>query len=341
MVVFIKGKRKMKILIVMNYRGADWGGITGAVEELVASLKIEGFYINIATTHGKIRDRIKHVVHIFKIAPEYDLIMATGCGDYGFLPIFVGVLIARFFHKRVVVDFHEGYPLPFMNRFGKIIKLFLGNIPITVASKYLLDIFNKYKLNAYLIPHQFHYEKFPKRERPFSWNKKFMWVGTFQFMYDPETALKACEIVLEKNPDMEFYFFGKGLLLDRLRKKYSHPKIIFKGFLPRRELLKEYQNYCVFLNTSFGDNFPLRLVEAGFNEMLIISAKYGGTCTIYSDSECLFFERGDYKKLSNYIFEVIEKPHMHDSFRKNMHKKVMGFTWDKVRDNWLSLLNGR
>ncbi|MFA5336706.1 MAG: glycosyltransferase family 4 protein [Candidatus Omnitrophota bacterium] len=330
----------MKILIVMNYR-ANWGGIAGAVEELVESLRAEGFYINIESTHGRIRDRIRHVGNIFKIVPEYDLIMATGCGDYGFLPIFIGVLAARFFHKRVIVDFHEGYPAPFMNRFGKIIKLFLGNIPITVASKYLLDIFNKYKLNAHLIPHQFHYEKFPKRENPFSWNKKFIWVGSFQFMYDPETALKACEIVLEKRDDAEFYFFGKGLLLDKLKKQYSHQKIIFKGFLPRNELLKEYQRYCVLLNTSFGDNFPLKLVEAGFNEILVISARYGGTSTVYSESECLFFEKGDYKKLSEYILEVLEKPHMYDPFRENMHKKVMSFTWDKVRGNWLKLLSGQ
>lgn len=328
----------MKILIVMNYR-ANWGGIPGAVEELVNSLRGEGFCVDIQSTRGRIRDRIKQIINIFKISTQYDLIMATGCADHGFFPIFVGVLAARFSKKKVMVDFHEGYPGPFMNRLGRITKLFLGNIPVTVASKYLFDIFNKYKFNVSLIPYHFHYENFPKREEPFSWNRKFIWVGSFQFMYDPEAALKACEVVLKKRNDVEFYFFGEGPLLDKLKKQYSHQKIIFKGFLPRNELLKEYQHYSVLLNTSFGDNFPLKLVEAGFNEILVISARYGGTSTVYDDSECLFFEKGDYGKLSEHILDVIEKPHLYDFFRENMHKKVMSFTWEKVRDKWLELIN--
>lgn len=321
----------------MNYR-SDWGGISGAVEELVKSLQEEGFCVDIVSTFGRIRDRIKSIANIFRTAYRYDLIMATGCAEYGFLPILIGVMAARFYCKKVIVDFHEGYPVPFMNRFGRIIRLFLGNIPVTVASTYLLDIFNKYKYKTFLIPSHFHYEDFPKREKPFSWNKKFIWAGSFQFMYDPQTALSACEMALQKRNDIEFHFFGEGPLLNRLKNQYAHPNIIFKGFLERSRFLKEYQQYCAFLNTSFGDNFPLRLVEAGFYELLVISARCGGTATIYNDKECLFFDKGDYKKLSTYILDVVEKTHLYDVFRENMHRRVMSFTWDKVRDNWLRLI---
>ncbi|MDP2923539.1 MAG: glycosyltransferase [Candidatus Omnitrophota bacterium] len=364
----------MKILIVMNYR-PNWGGLTGAVEELVKSLKGEGFCVDIASTRGRIRDRIKSIANILRIAPHYNFIMATGCGYHGFFPIFIGVIVAKIYRKKVLVDFHEGYPAPFMSRLGRIIKLFLGNIPVTVASKYLFDIFNgigkytlkgtsktflttetsqgkvpssptklanevscKYKFNVSLIPYHFHYEDFPKREKPFSWNKKIMWVGTFQFMYNPETALKACEIVLKKRDDIEFHFFGDGPLLGKLKKKYAHPKIIFNGFIPRSDLLKEYQQYCAFLNSSFGDNFPLRLVEAGFNKLLIISVNYGGTSSIYSDKECLFFEKGNYQELAQHILKVLDNPTVYDSFRINMYNKIMTFTWDNAREKWLSFL---
>lgn len=165
-----------------------------------------------------------------------------------------------------------------------------------------------------------------------------MWVGTFQFMYNPETALKACEIVLKKRDDIEFHFFGDGPLLGKLKKKYAHPKIIFNGFIPRSDLLKEYQQYCAFLNSSFGDNFPLRLVEAGFNKLLIISVNYGGTSSIYSDKECLFFEKGNYQELAQHILKVLDNPTVYDSFRINMYNKIMTFTWDNAREKWLSFL---
>jgi glycosyltransferase involved in cell wall biosynthesis len=227
-----------------------------------------------------------------------------------------------------------------MRRFGAIIRLFLRNIPVIVASGYLLNIFKKYKLNVSLIPYHFHYEDFPKRERSFSWNKKFIWAGQFQSMYDPETALKACEVVLKQRDDVEFDFFGDGPLLNGLKKRYSGPKIKFNGFIPRNDLLREYQQYCIFLNTSFGDNFPLRLVEAAFYELLVISSRSSGTATIYNDKECLFFEKGDYRKLSEYILNVMEKPHLYDSLRENIHRKIMSFTWDSVKGDWLKLLKG-
>ena len=327
----------MKILTVMNLR-CNRGGLTGAVMELAASLREEGFSLEIASTHGKISERIKNIMKIIKTARNYDVIMATGCADYGFLPIAIGVLAGRIHKKRILIDFHSGYPAPFMRRFGRLIRIFIGNIPVTVASKYLFDIFNKYKLNVFLIPYHFHYDTFPKRTALFKWNRKIMWAGSFQVMYDPETALKACALVLSKRQDVEFHFFGEGRLWAELRKKYNHQNIFFEGFIPRNEMLLQYQEYSIFLNTSFGDNFPLRLVEAAFYELLVISARYGGTATIYDDKECLFLEKGNYIKLSEHILGVLEKPHLYDSFRENMHKKVMSFTWEKVRDKWLELL---
>lgn len=327
----------MKILVVINYR-PNQGGLSGAVEELAKSLKQEGFLVDFASTYGRVRERIKNIINIFQIAPHYDFIMGTGCAYYGFLPILVGVIAAKVYRKKALVDFHEGYPVPFMSRFGRVIKIFIKDFPVTVASGYLFDILKKYKFNIFLIPHHFHFEHFFKRSKPFVWNKKVMWMGSFEFMYDPETALKACELVLKVRKDIEFHFFGAGSSLNRLMKQYGQANVIFEGFIPRNELLERYQDYSIFLNTSFGDNFPLRLVEASFNELIVISARYGGTATIYNDKECLFFEKGDYKKLSEYILNIIDKPYLYDSFRENMHRKVMNFTWDKVRSQWLGLI---
>jgi len=326
----------MKILIVVNYRPS--GGLTEAVRELAESLRKESFIVDIASTYGTIKGRIKNIFNIIRITRHYDFIIASGCADYGFLPILIGVIAGRLYKKNILVDFHEGYPLPFMNKFGKAIKLFLGNIPVTVASEYLLNVLKRYEFNVVLIPHQFHYENFPKREKAFSWNKKFIWVGIFQFMYDPETALKACELVLNERNDAEFHFFGKGPLLERMKNKYAHPNIKFRGFVPRDGLLKEYQYFSTLINTSFGDNFPLKLIEASFNELLVLSAKCGGPATIYNDEECLFFEKEDYKTLSKLILDILNNPHPYDLFRINMHKKVRGFTWNRVKDRWLALI---
>lgn len=293
------------------------------------------------SVHGRIRERVRNIIKIFKLTPKYDFVYAAGCADYGFLPILIGVFTARINKKNILVDFHSGYPEVFMRRFAKLIELVIGDIPVTVASAYLFDIFKKCKFNVFLIPHHFHYESFPPRTKQFSWNKKIIWTGSFQFMYDPETALKACEEVLKKRNDIEFHFFGQGPLLNSLKARYNNPNIIFEGFVPRNEMLEKYQDYCIFLNTSFGDNFPLRLVEAAFYELLVICAKYGGPPTIYCEKECLFFEKGNHTVLSGIILNVLDNAQQYDSFRKNMHEKVLSFKWDNIKEKWLKLLNDK
>lgn len=327
----------MRILAVMNYRKGR-SGITNAIDELFKSLRNEGFTVDVVSTHGRLRDRRRNIFGIFNRVAGYDLVLAVGCAYYGFLPILIGVIAARLHRKRILVDFHEGFPQSFMDRCGRFIKMFLKDIPITVASEYLGDIFEQRRFNIFTIPYHFHTEHFYKREKPFIWNKKFLWVGSFCSMYGPEIALKACELALRQRDDLEFVFFGDGPLLEKMKTKYNARNITFRGHVPREQLLKEYQNFSVLLNTSLGDNFPVRLVEASFSELLVVSSRCGGTPRIYSENECLFFDRGDYKRLSEYILEISQNPAPYDSLRLAMHRKVLGFTWDKVRGKWLQLL---
>jgi len=326
----------MKILIVMNYRRNS--GITVAIEERLKSLRREGFDVQLVSTHGRIRDRIKNIFYVLKTAPRHDLIMAVGCAYYGFLPIIVGVIAARAYKKSILVDFHDGYIQSFIKRFGRLIKLFLGDIPVTVASRYLLDTFKEYRINAVLITHHFHYESFPVREKPFDWNKRFVWVGAFIKDYDPETALRAAELVLEKKEDIMFHFFGEGPLLEEMKRKYPHKNIEFRGMIPHGELLREYQHFSVLINSSLSDNFPLRLVEAAYNELLVITTNYGGVPTVYDEKECVLYDRKDHKRLSEHVLAIINDPHSYDALRKNMCSKVRSFTWGGVRGKWASLL---
>lgn len=334
-----KWRKIMKILFVMNYRSGE--GLTEATNQLIKGLRSEGFQVTISSVYGErggIGERIQGILKIFAIISQYDYIVAVGCADFGFFPILIGWGFGKLYKKKILINFHEGYPESFMKRFARIVKILIKNTPVVVASGYLFDMFGKYGFKTFLISHHFYYNDFPQRKRDFSWNNKFMWVGTFKFMYDPETALKAAKIILDARNDVEFHFFGNGPLLENMKIKYQHPNIKFFGFIPRDKLLAEYQNFSVFLNSSFGDNFPVRLVEAVFNKLFVISANYGGPPTIYGDTECVFFERGDYKRLSELIFNIINKPHLYDSFRENIYRKVMSFTWENVKDKWLDLI---
>jgi glycosyltransferase involved in cell wall biosynthesis len=325
----------MKILFVMNVREGR-GGPLFNIKIRKKNLIQEGFSVDIMSTYGKVRDRIKQIAHIFKLSNSYDIIMGIGSYYYGFLPILTGFVCAQINKKIFLADFRGGYC--FIPKFGFFLKIILKDTPIIVASKFLFNAFKRHNLNAILIHHHYNFNDFPKRSVSFCWNKKFMWVGTFEEMYDPETALKACNLVLRVDPDAEFHFFGTGPLLSKLKIKYSNPRIVFEGIIPHNQLLKKYQQFSTMINTSFLDNFPNRFIEAGYNELLVITVSGGGVATVYNKNHCVFINKRDYKHLSESILDVLCNPAKYDVLRKNMNEKILSFTWDKVRDSWLNLL---
>jgi glycosyltransferase involved in cell wall biosynthesis len=326
-----------RILIIMNYRHGR-GGLTGAVDELVLSLTEEGYHIKIVSTHGNVLQRLSGVRACFKAAPKYDLILGVGCSYVGFFPIMVASIVSSIFHKSVVYNFHSGEALAFLKRCYMLIRIFIGSRPVVTASEFVTNAFGKYNFNAVRIPYHFNYNRnFITRRVSFSWNNRVLFVRGFHEIYQPELALSAAKHVLAQNKDYEFHFFGGGKLKERLEAKYKHANIIFRGFLARKILLREYGNFSILINTSLYDNFPLSIVEAGYNELLVISTRIGGIATIFDDSEVLFFD--DAGELQDLLFRIAEDPARFDSLRKRLHMKVLSFTWENVRLDWMDVFN--
>lgn len=328
----------MKILSIMNYK-VKGSGITQQMLRLFSDLKNEGINTFICSTYGNVFQRLFNIIKIFRNAQNYDLVFASGCAYTGFLPIIVGTYVAKWYNKPLIIDFHDGQAKVFMHKWGKYAQHIMRYGTVTVATQFLYDIFKNYKLKVVLIPHHFDFTQIiHNKNNKYQWNKKFIWTRAFYPLYDPETALKAAKLVLEIYPDMEFHFFGDGPLRKKLEKKYKMAGIIFRGHIVHNDLLKEYGEFSVFINTSLYDNFPISIVEAAANNLLVITTPVGGIRTLYSEDECLFFRPRNYKELAHHILKVIENPYKFVKFVNNLKNKVLKFTWSNVKDKWLNLL---
>ncbi len=226
-----------------------------------------------------------------------------------------------------------------MARWGLFVKYLLKSTPVVVAGGYLCDAFKEYSINARLVPYHFNRQQF-KRRSPFKWNRRFVWARAFYDIYGPYTALAASRLALQARPDIEFHFFGDGPALKKMIRLFRHPNIRFRGYVPRQAFLEELEYFSCLINTSLYDNFPLSLAEAAFYQMLVISTDLASIKSIYDSSECLFFEKGDYKALARHILDVTEDPYRFDAHRINISKKAEGFSWEKVRGEWLDLIYG-
>ncbi|MDD5362916.1 MAG: glycosyltransferase family 4 protein [Ignavibacteria bacterium] len=328
----------MKILIVANIRKQQ-GGITTQVLELCDSLRSEGLEVELASTHGSIRARISGFADAYRKGKNSDLILGVGCAYYGVFPMLAASIISGLLKKRVLYNFHDGQVYEFINKYNGFLKLFFRKNIIIVATDYLLNAFLKYGFNARIIENHLN-ENVVRVKQNESENGilKFMWARSYERLYRADIMLEAAAEIL-KRYNVEFHMYGGGSLRDYYTKMYNREGIIFHEFMKREKLLEEYGKYDVFVNTSDYDNFPMSIVEAGMNGLLVLTSRAGGINSIYTDNEVLFFEKGNTGDLIEKLRLLINGIEKYSHLITNLQNKTAAFNWGNVKNKWLSLIN--
>jgi len=327
----------VKVLIIANIRKSQ-GGITTQVKELADSLEFEGVKVETVSTHGSFVDRINGIYIAFNKAKECDVILGVGCAYLGFFPIIIAFIISVITNKKVVYNFHDGQVKGFLERYYGIINFVIKKNKVIVASKYLNDEFKKYGFNSEIIFN--HINNFDiKNIDNTSYNKiSIMWARSFEKLYRADLALEAAYLYFNSN-NIEFHFYGSGSRYNYYKDKYSGNNIYFHGHLARNDLLEEYKKHQIYLNTTEYDNFPMSIVEAGLNNLIVISSKIGGIESLYNDTEIIFFESGNIDSLRYNMQKVINNVTEYRIYSKNLIEKVKTFNWTNVRQKWMNALN--
>jgi hypothetical protein len=328
----------MKVLIILNYR-QDKSGITNQIAELKKGLEKEGIEVRLVSTYGNIFERFSSIVKALKESKRSDIIIAAGCAYFGFYPIFVGSLVGTLRKKKVIVNFHDGLGEKFLKQCRIIPGLVIGGKTVVVASEFLVKVFKQYGYNVVLIPnHFFKTESIIPNLNNRVFEKRVIWARSFEKLYRPELALEVAEVVSKKTGAF-FDFYGDGSLYNELSRKFKSDNIRFFGFVPRETLLKKYAEYDIFLNTSEYDNFPLSIVEAGLNKLLVITSAAQGIASTYTYDEVIYAHNKD--EFINKLLDVMENYQKYDNVRINLFNRVQGFNWENVKHYWLNLIKGK
>ena len=326
-----------KVLIIANIRKSQ-GGITTQVKELADSLMSEGVKVETVSTHGSIIDRIRGIYAAYKNAKECDIILGVGCAYIGFFPIIIAYIISVISNKNVVYNFHDGQVKGFIERYYGLINFVIKNNKVIVASKYLDDEFKKYGFNSEIIYNHLN-ELNIKRINEKGYDKiSIMWARSFEKLYRADLALEAAYLYFNKK-NIEFHFYGGGSEFKYYKDKYMGNNIYFHGNMERKDLLEEYRKHQIYLNTTEYDNFPMSIVEAGLNNLIVVSSKIGGIESLYNDNEIVFFKSGNIESLRYNVQKVLNNISEYRIYSKNLIEKVKTFKWINVRQKWISALN--
>jgi len=164
--------------------------------------------------------------------------------------------------------------------------------------------------------------------------------GTIDRQHGVEYLVKAIPYVLEKNPDVKFYFVGGGRELENVRKLAKSLGVfgncIFTDYLPHEEAVKFLRRANIGVIPR-PDNLPNRIVttlkiyEYWASKTAVVSSKLSGISEIAKDfKNVLFFKPGDSEDLANKINLLISDKSLMNKLQEEGRRSVMKYSWDKI-----------
>ena len=170
-------------------------------------------------------------------------------------------------------------------------------------------------------------------------------VGLLQ---DANVWLKAKEMlvlkkVLEKMPDVSFYWAGDGPYKDRILSELSKFKNFkWMGRLQYPEKVREFlSSVDVYALASGMDNAPLTLKEAQLLEKPVVASNVGGIPEMMIDGKTGFLvDEGDYQGWLEKLSKILNDKDLADNMGRHGKKFVQDtFNWDICAKKFLDKLN--
>jgi glycosyltransferase involved in cell wall biosynthesis len=240
---------------------------------------------------------------------------------------------------KTLINYHSGEARDHLRRFCSA-AFFLSRVDkIVVPSRYLVDVFREFNLQASAVPNIVDLSQFRFRERS-PLRPHLVCTRGFSTYYSVDVVVRAFAEIKKDYADAELDLVGGGPLEADIRKLVADLKLTgvrFTGVAPHREIGKYYDQGDIFINASWLDNMPLSVIEAFAS----------GTPVVTTAPECMPYlvqhERtgllspvGDEKALAANVIRLLRDPSLANRLAQNAHKESRNYTWEAVREQWLT-----
>lgn len=159
--------------------------------------------------------------------------------------------------------------------------------------------------------------------------------------------LDAFTLLEKKYNNICLVIAGDGPILSELKDKYKSKKIYFVGKLGYNEIMSLYNSTDIFIHPSmFPEGLPTAILEAGLMNCAIVATDRGGTIEVINNEKYGLICLENIDSLKEKIEELITKPQLISTLKKNIHKRIVDyFTWKitaKIVDKELeNIKNGK
>ncbi len=285
---------------------------------------------------------IKYLFDILSKIKNYDIIHICSAAHFSFLLAPTpAVLVAKLFGKKTILNYRSGQ---FRNHFKNWQRTLEPTLrlfdKIVTPSDYLVDVFREHGFKAESIHNFVNVErfKFKKRDkiRPIFFSNRLL-----EDLYNIPCILRAFKIIQTKYPDAKLIVASFGHLresLENLSNELGLKNVEFVGKVSQERMAQLYGEIDIYLNSPNTDNMPGSLIECYASGVPIVTTNAGGIPYILEHEKTgLMVQIKDHEALAAQAMRLLEDNELAQRLINNGHEYVQEFTWQKVREKWLTV----
>jgi glycosyltransferase involved in cell wall biosynthesis len=247
---------------------------------------------------------------------------------------------ARYLQKPLILNYHSGEAEDHLARWPSAVRTLRLASRIVVPSRYLVDVFARFGLQARAVSNAVDLSafKFRARSNP---RAAFLVNRSFESHYDLACVLRAFALIQRRHPDALLTVAGDGPQRAQLRQLADDLSLRNTRFIGRirPELMPAlYDDHDVWLNASQVDNMPMSILEAYASGLAVVSTDPGGIPYIVEDKRTgRLVACGNAESLAGAALEVIERPQLFAELTRNALAECVKYTWESVQPAWTRL----
>jgi len=249
--------------------------------------------------------------------------------------------VARWMGKKTLVHYHSGEARDHLQKFRGARKTLAKADRLVVPSRYLVDVFREFGLEAQAVPNTVDLAQFSFRERK-PLRPNLICTRGFHPYYNVDVVVQAFAAVRKVFPEAHLDLVGGGELEAEIRGLVQRldlsAAVTFAGVTPYAEIARHYNAADIFINASSLDNMPVSILEAFA----------AGTPVVTTAPECmpylvehqrtgLLSKVGDADALAQNVLRLLAEPGLAVRLATNARKQAQGYEWSAVRDQWVDV----
>lgn len=322
--------KKIKILYLNN---EDNSKIDEKILRFCSEKKyFKVFLLILKNIHFSLIGKYKYRNIIKKMTNDNDILIGSSLDNYLIIP------------KKRKYIYHYHYNFKFFKTFNeRFMSLFYRK-----ADKYVFlneviknDISKKYKFyknKSLFIQNPIKTKQFKNINY---YNNSLVFLGRFAEQKNPLMLIEVAKILKENDFKFNLNLYGEGKLLKDIQKaikKYNLENNVFINE-PTTDIEEVLKKTDLLLLTSLYEGTPLVINEAFSQSVPCITTNFGDSIKTCVPSNCgLIIDNFDPNNYANNIMQLLNNKELYFKYRENAYNHSRSFSDEKIKENWINLI---